>query len=479
MSAPRVAIVGGGITGLATAFRLTQRRRDAEVVVFEASDRLGGKIRTTVQDGFPLEEGADSFVARKPWAIDLARDLGLGEDLVVPAVSGANVWVEDGRLLPYPDRSAFGIPASVGDLLRWPGLTRAARLRAAADTLLPAGKDEGDGSLATLLRRRLGTAAARTLVEPLLAGVHAGDPERLSVAATFPELGQWDRTHGSLIRGARAASRAASAEPRPIFATVWGGLSRMVDALEVAIGPDRIRRGFPVSAVTIGNSGHGHEVVLAGGEAVRTDAVVLAVPAFEASRLLGSAHPLAAEELSSIPYVSTAVVSLVFPPGTDDRLPEGTGFVVPASRRVVTACTWVSRKWPREEHAGRAIVRCFVGRAGTEESLELPDSELIAAVTAEVDAATPLGRPLDARVTRWPRSMPQYEVGHLDAVARIDRSLAGTGLFVAGSAYRGVGIADCIRQGEATADLVTAHLDGGTDVGDNLSPTAAGERGAK
>ena len=479
MTAPRVAIVGGGITGLATAFRLLQRRSDAEVLVLEASDRLGGKIRTSLRDGFPLEEGADSFVARKPWAIDLAREIGLGEDLVVPAVSGANVWVEDGRLLPYPDRSAFGIPARVLDLLRWPGLTGGARLRAAADTLLPAGKDEGDGSLAALLRRRLGTPAATTLVEPLLAGVHAGDPERLSVAATFPELQLWDRTYGSLVRGARAASRAGAEEPRPIFATVWGGLSRLVDAVADVIGPHRIRTGVPVSAVTTHGSGPDHQVVLAGGEAFQAKAVVLAVPAFEAARLLGSAHPAAAEDLSSIPYVSTAVVTLVFPPGTDERLPEGTGFVVPAGDRVVTACTWVSRKWPREEHAGRAIVRCFVGRAGAEAFLELSDSDLIAAVTAEVDAATPLGRPDAARVARWPRSMPQYEVGHLDAVARIEGSLAGTGLFVAGSAYRGVGIADCIRQGEAAADLVTGHLEGGTDVRGDRSPATAGERGAK
>ena len=460
-----VAVVGGGITGLACAHTLLKAARaeglgPIEVSIFEASGRVGGKLWTFEMGGMPLEAGADSFVVRKPWAVDLCKDLGLEDQVVIPGSMGAYVWSPRG-LVPYPDRAPFGIPSDVGELLGWPGLRRGAKLRALLDLVKPVRKDQRDESLGGLLRRRLGPRVASTMVEPLLAGLHAGDPLRLSVEATFPELRAWEVGHGSLLRAARIAAEASKEEQgrQPMFATVWGGLSRMIERLVERIGADRVFLDAPVSAVGFGG---GRAWVDAGGVRRESDALVLATPAFESARLL-EALPEAARGLAAIPYVSTAAVYLVYPKGTAEDLPEGTGFVVPAGRATITACTWVSRKWPHEAFADRAVVRCFVGRAGAEEPARLPDPDLVEAAAREVGEAVGLSaRPAASRVIRWNRAMPQYEVGHLDRLASIENALAteAPGVFVTGSAFRGVGIADCIRQGQETAQRVTAFLKG-------------------
>jgi oxygen-dependent protoporphyrinogen oxidase len=458
-----VAVVGGGITGLVcahTLLRTAGAEAPIEVSIFEASGRVGGKLRTFEMDGMPLEAGADSFVVRKPWAVDLCKDLGLDDQVVIPGSMGAYVWTSRG-LVPYPDRAPFGIPSDVGELLGWPGLRRGAKLRALLDLVKPVGKGEADESLGALLRRRLGPGVARTMVEPLLAGLHAGDPIRLSLEATFPELRSWVRRHGSLLRGARLAAEASREEQgrQPMFATVWGGLSRMIERLVERIGADRVLLDAPVSAVGFGQ---GRPWVETGGVRRDVDALILATPAFESARLLDAA-PEASRGLAAIPYVSTAAVYLVYPEGTGEDLPEGTGFVVPPGRATITACTWVSRKWPHEAFADRAVIRCFVGRAGAEEPTRLPDPDLVEVAAREVGEAVGLtARPAASRVIRWNRAMPQYEVGHLDRLAEIEKALAteAPGVFVTGSAYRGVGIADCIRQGQETARRAAAYLQG-------------------
>jgi oxygen-dependent protoporphyrinogen oxidase len=461
---PHVVIVGAGISGLAAAHALaTARRSDRplEVNVLEGTARPGGKLWTIDVDGIPVEAGADSFVVRKPWAVELCNELGLGDQVVIPGSWGAFVWTR-GKLVAYPDKSPFGIPSDIGALLRWQGLSRGPKLRALLDLLLPPRKGLGDEPLASLLRRRLGPGASRVLVEPLLGGLHAGDPTGLSVLATFPELKEWERRHGSLVRGAKAAVRAAEEEKghKPLFATVWGGLSGLVDRLVDAIGGDRLRLRQPVLGIEAGPHGFSVLTADAGQAPTRADAVILATPAYEAARLLAAASARASALISEIGYASTAVVFLAYPPGTDQRLPLGTGFVVPAGEATMTACTWLSRKWPREEFGDRAVLRCFVGRAEDDRALELPDDELAAVVAGEVESATPLGvEPSARRVVRWDRSMPQYEVGHLERVAGIEAALSEVpGLFVTGSAYRGVGIADCIRQGREAADRVVTFL---------------------
>ena len=453
----RVVVVGGGISGLVTAYRLTRTQNGdepPEVIVVERSGRVGGKIHTIDLLGFPAEAGADSFVVRKPWAVDLCRELGLGGELVRPGAEGAHVWTR-ARLVPFPDRTAFGIPSTVRALLAWQGLSPGARLRALADVYRKPSSGDEDQSLGSLIRRRLGPEALRVLVGPLLAGIHAGDPDRLSLLATFPELRAWERGHESLVRGARAALKAApSAGGEPLFASVWDGLSGLVQVLEEAIGTDRVWLGTP--ATHVGASPSGLEV-LAGERPLQADAVVVTAPAGEAAAVLGSVNPSVAAELGTIPYVSTAVVFLVYPHGT---VPEGTGFVAPLGERTITACTWLSSKWPRPEHAGRLVMRCFVGKAGAEEALSLSDEALATVVAGEIrEALSPQADPELTKVVRWPRAMPQYEVGHLDRMRRIEEALSATpGLFLTGSAYRGVGIADCVRQANETAQRVLVYL---------------------
>jgi oxygen-dependent protoporphyrinogen oxidase len=386
-------------------------------------------------------------------------ELGLGDDLVIPASRSAFLYT-GGRLVRYPRASAFGIPTTARELLRWPGLSLRGRVRALLDLLRPAPSGPEDETIGALARRRLGAEAARVLVGPLLAGIHAGDPERLSVRATFPELAGWEQQHESLIRGARASLRAGRGEA-PMFATVWGGLFRMVEALVEAIGPHRVRTSERVRSVHL--DGTRFEVET-DEDRVQADAVVVAVPAFAAAAILQRCSPQVASVLAEIPYSDTATVTLVYPEGTASRLPDGMGVVVPPGNAIVTACTWLSRKWPREEFGERAVVRAFVGRAGAGQPLRWSDGDLSAAVAADVERITPIGPPPDAiRVVRWERTMPQYEVGHLARLSRLQTGLSGVpGLFLAGSAYRGVGIADCVQHAQELAGQVRSHLAGRT-----------------
>ena len=446
----RVVVIGGGIAGLATAYSL--RRSGADVVVLEADDRPGGKIRSVEVDGLDLEAGPDSIVARKPWGVELCRELGLGDELVPPATSRAFVWTDRG-LVSFP-QSAFGVAADVRELLAWRGLSLRGKLRAGGDLLIPKRREDSDESIGSLVRRRLGDEVAAMLVEPLLGGLHAGDVDRLSLLATFPELAAWERDFGSLIRGARVALRRASGEPRsPMFLRPRGGVSHLVDALVDSIGRDRIRTGVAASALRAEGAGFAVDSFAA-------DAVVVATPAFAAATLLGTVAPAAGSRLRAIPYASTAVALGVYGPGSAARLPEAAGIVVPRGKAAMTAVTFVSGKWPEERYGDRAVVRCFVGGAGMEDLLGAADEEILEAVFRQLAAVVGLpDRPEAARLVRWEAAMPQYEVGHLDRV-RAAREALLPGIFLVGSAYDGVGIADCVRGAGEAAERVLEHLSG-------------------
>jgi protoporphyrinogen/coproporphyrinogen III oxidase len=474
--APRVAVVGGGMAGLVAAYRLTRSGRTAsggpgfEVRLFERSGSAGGVVRTANLDGMLVEEGPDSFVVRKPWAVDLCRELGLGDDLIHPGTTGALVWAR-GELVPYPAGSAFGIPPDAESVLRWRGMSMWGRLRAVTDLWRPARRRRGvadDESLQSLLTRRLGAECANVLVGPLLAGVNSGDPSRLSVRATFPELAEWERTFGSLIRGSKAARRAAAGvggQAPPMFATLRGGLRRLPEALVRAIGPGSAV--FDSEVTRVDASPAGGFVIHFDGSQIEADAVIVAAPAPIASTVLTGSNPGAATELARIAYGSAAVVSMAYGPGSGALLPDATGFIVPAGATVaggrpasITACTWVSRKWPNRAFGDRAVLRAFAGRAGDEAVLDLPDDQLVATLVKDIEAISPLGDvPEVWSVARWPSSMPQYELGHVDRVSRIEDALGTTpGLFVTGSAYGGVGLADVIRHAGETAERVRTHL---------------------
>ena len=435
----RVAVVGGGLAGLATAFHL--ERAGADPVVFERDGVPGGVVAPPVEVGdLLLEPGPDSLAARKPWGADLCHRLGL--KLIAPGASGAYLWTDTG-LVPYLTGTAFGIPGDVGDVLRWPGLSRRGRVRALGDLVKRKRRDGVEESLGGLLRRRLGDEATDSAIAPLLAGLHAGDVDGLSASATFPELLAWERTQGSLIRGAQAAQRSArGSEPGPLFLRPAGGMRELVDSLSGALG-DRVRTGAEVTSVG------DHDVQLTDGFE-QVDAVVLACGAQAAAELLGQPAP---QDLPSIRSVSTGVVFLVYPSGTVDALPDGTGFVVPRGKAPMTAATFLSRKWPDERFGDRAIVRCYVGGAGDEDVLDAPDEDIVEACARYLSAILDLPEPSGSHVHRWWRAMPQYEIGHLDRVRRIREALP-PGIFVVGSAFDGVGVSDLARAAEVTASQV-------------------------
>jgi oxygen-dependent protoporphyrinogen oxidase len=431
-----VVVVGAGVAGLTTAYRLAKAR--IEVVVREASGRPGGRLGTVTVGGLSVEAGADSFVARKPWAAELCRELRLPVE--APRATGAYLWTDAG-LVKFLKDSPFGIPGDIGDVFRWPGLSRSGRGRAAQDLVRKKKKkDDREETLGELLRRRLGNEATDLAIAPLLAGLYAGDVDRLSASATFAELVAWERQQGSLVRGSQAASRVAGrSDAGPMFLRPTGGVAQMTDALADALG-DRVALKDRVI------------------EMPEADVVVLAAPAFESAGLLRAVAPHAAVELEGIRYASTGIVFLVYPEGTSDALPEGSGFVVPRGRAPMTACTWISNKWPARERSSRAIVRCYVGADGEEEVLEAPDDDLIEACARHLAAVVPVPpEPEHAAVQRWPRSMPQYELGHVDRVRRIREALPA-GIFVAGNAYDGVGIADTVRGANETAERVAEFL---------------------
>jgi oxygen-dependent protoporphyrinogen oxidase len=454
----RVAVVGGGVSGLTVAHRLRAADPSLDVVVLEASDRAGGRLRSAEVGGLRLPSGPDSFLARKPWAVELCRELGIDGELEPPGTSGAYLWTDHG-LEPFPKEAPFGIPGDIGSVFRWPGLSRAGRRRAAADLLKGKRRSATDETLGGLLRRRLGDEATDLAVAPLLGGLFAGDVDRLSVQATFPDLTRWEATQGSLIRGSQAATRDARrrGDPGPMFLRPRDGVERLTDELAERLGPV-VRTGATVT--NLGPHDDGYLVHLADGSSLPADAVVMASESYVAGDLVRALAPVAAEELAGIPYASTGAVLMVYPEHTARDLPPGTGFVVPRGKAPMTAATWLSNKWPNPAFGSRAVVRCFVGAVGEEDILEADDDELIQACARFHAAVVPLpDRPEHAAVVRWPRAMPQYELGHLDRVSRI-RSALPAGIVVSGQAYDGVGIPDCVRAAGTAADAVLAHLHG-------------------
>ena len=470
--ARRVAVVGGGITGLCAAFYLQRRAAaagvDLDLTVIERDDRFGGKIQTERAGALVLEGGPDSYLARKPWAGRLCADLGLSGDIVGMAPGLHASVLHRGRLHPLPEGIMLGIPSRVGPFVSSGLISPLGKLRAGIDLLLPRGGGAGDESLGGFLARRLGREVLERLAEPLLAGIYSGDADQLSLLATFPMLRDLETKHRSLILGVLAQRQAAPPRPagkapEPMFATLRGGLERITDALVAALAGAGLRRGAAVDALAA--APEGYRLGLSSGEELQAEAVLLTTPAYDAAALLAALAPAAAGELQAIPYVSVATVALAYPMAALRRPLQGTGFVVPRSEGLsITAATWVSNKWPLNSDADHALIRCYVGRAGQEEMPFCPDGEIIDAVRRDLSRIIGLeAAPELTRIVRWSRAMPQYRVGHLDALARLDAALARLpGVYLAGAAYRGLGIPDCIQQGQAAADRVLQQLTAGS-----------------
>lgn len=453
-----MAVVGGGIAGLAAAHRLVGR--GAEVVLVEQAGAVGGKLRTGELAGGPVESGADAFLARDAAggpsaAVELARAVGLGDALVHPATNRAAIVVE-GRLRPLPGGTLFGVPS---DLSTLDGVATpdAARDRDGGSPLLEAGEDLAVGAL---VRRRLGDEVADRLVDPMLGGVYAGRADDLSLATTIPSLAAACRSATTLTGAVSAALARRPASSGPVFATVDGGMSRLVDALVAALrsGGAELRLGLP--ARELRRTGAGWRLVVGAtrdAEPVEVDAVVVAVPARPTARLLSTVDASATAAVGRLDYASVGLVTLAFPAL---ELPALSGFLVPATEGyAVKAVTFFTRKWSHLRHPdGAVLVRASLGRYGEEEVLQRDDADLVALVRRELARLLGIGpAPIAGAVQRWGGALPQYAPGHLDRVAAARAALPPT-LALAGAACDGVGIPACVRSGQVAADAVLAGL---------------------
>ena len=443
-----VAVVGGGMAGLAAAYEL--QRRGASFVLIEASARPGGVVRTERVDGFTLDAGPDSLLVQKPAAIELCRELGLG-DRLLSTLEPRTAYVLRGRLRPIPEASVLGIPTAVAPWVASRLLSPAGRLRLAADLFLPRG-DGSDESVGSFFRRRFGSEAVEYIAEPLLAGIHAGDVDQLSMAALFPRLVEAERACGSVIRALRRLRRAV---PRPadgLFRSLPGGIEEMAAALVTALPRAAIRCG--TRAVGLGGPAP-YTVRLSAGEPVAARRVILATPAHVTATLVRPLDERLATLCGGIPYTSTATVLLAYPRSAVRRQPRGSGFVVPRRERAVPlmAGSWVTSKWPGRAPDGQVLLRGFLGGVRDPGVDERSDQELIDRTHGTFAGLLGIGRrPHLARVYRWERANPQHNVGHLARVAAIEARLESCpGLFVTGAGFRGVGIPDCVADGRATA----------------------------
>ncbi len=470
----RIAVVGGGIAGLAAAHRVMELDPAASIALFEASQRLGGSLDTEHRDGFLIERGADSFITNMPFAVDLCRRIGIADQLISTNEAGRRAFVvRRGRLLPVPEGFALMAPARIWPVLTTPILSPAGKLRMAWEYFVPRRRRGGDESLGSFVRRRLGGEVFERLVQPLVAGIYTADPEQLSLAATLPRFIEMERSHRSLIRAALrqrwkgdAGNSQASGARYSLFVTPRDGLSSMVAAISKRLPAGAVRLNAPVSQIERLTASAGWRVSAA-GESMEFDAVVVAASARVAARLLQEIDASLAADLGAIPYASTAVVSLAYSRRQIVHPLDGFGFVVPAiERRRVLSVSFSSQKFAGRAPDGQVVLRVFIGGACQGELLEHSDDELCRIATEEVaELLGASGLPIFAIVARWNESMPQYHLGHLDRVSRIEgRVGAIPGLAIAGNAFRGVGIPQVVASGEVAAQRVVSRTQQDTEL---------------
>jgi len=450
-----VVVVGGGITGLAAALALHEAGRD--FLLLESSPRYGGVIRTETTGGFVIEAGPDSILAQKPEGLALCRTLGLGDRLIPTNPETRTIFVlRRGRLHALPEGMMLAVPTRIGPFLRsglfsWPG-----KLRMGLDLVLPRGRAADDESIASLVRRRFGEEAVERLGEPLMAGIHAGDPERLSIRATFPRFVDLEARHRSLIRG-MWASRGRAPLAGSAFYSLIGGLVELVEALVARLPAARRRAGAGVARLERRDGAF--TVELADGTSVSAKAVLLALPPPAAAPLLGPLSSEAQGLLESIPFASSATIALGYRREDVAHRLDGYGLIVPRGEGLrCTACTFVSTKFAGRAPEGHVLLRVFLGGTRDPDVLGLPDADLLALARREMGPVLGLrAAPVLERVYRWPRATPQMEVGHLARMARLDGIVAGRpGLFLAGAGLRGTGLPDTIADGQRAAAAAAA-----------------------
>jgi oxygen-dependent protoporphyrinogen oxidase len=505
----RVAIIGGGIAGLAAAHRARELDPTAEVTLFEAGPQVGGILRTVRQDGYLIETSADSFITNLPWAIDLCRRIGFADQLIPtnPEFRGAMV-VAHGKLEPVPEGFVLMAPSQLRSIMRSPILSWRGKLRLACESLVSARQDIADESVASFARRRLGREAFDRLVQPLVGGIYTADPEKLSLAATLPRYLEMERQHGSLIRGAKAKRGSTGGDETDaaaergarysMFVAPREGLASLVDAIAARLPANCVRVNSPVERIE--RTGDGWQLplyrptILVGESSgsfnadsvcsadtatdlptrmvglytdknAAFDAIVVATSAPVAAKLLKPADAELAGELSSIEYAGSAIVILAYDRSQIEHPLNTFGFVVPTvERRKILSASFSSVKFPGRAPDGKVLIRVFIGGALQPEMLDRSDEDLQEIAADELkDLLGVRGVPELSLVYRWPQAMPQYHLGHLDRLKRIEERLRNLpGLALAGNAFEGVGIPQCIRSGEQAAERV---LSGKTEPG--------------
>jgi protoporphyrinogen/coproporphyrinogen III oxidase len=459
----RIAIIGGGISGLSAAFELEELRRNAsanvEYVLYETSARLGGVLRTEYIDGCVVEAGPDSFITEKPWAADLSRALGLGDQLIGSNDADRKTYIlTKGRLVVMPDGLMFMVPTKILPTGFSPLFSWKAKLRMTQELFHPPRAVDQDESVAAFVERHYGAEMVDRLADPLLSGVYGGEAASLSVRAVLPRFAEMERTHGSLGRAMLAARKKTSAGPRkpapPLFTSLKNGMQHLAETLVSRLTPTALLTNAPVQAL---QREAGSWVVSAGMQSDEFDSVIIALPAPAAAQVLRIVSPELSAELGAIQYSSSITVGLGYDRNVRQSLPPGFGFLVPRSEgKKLLAATFVHNKFPHRAPDDRALLRCFFAGSNAEDVWPLSDDRIVGIVRNELQQILGLrAEPLFARVYKWKSAMAQYGVGHLDRLERIERIRQQLpGLALAGNAYRGIGVPDCVRSGRDAAKAI-------------------------
>lgn len=469
MDKKRVIVVGGGITGLSAAYYLqkeaAQKSLPIEVLLIEASDRVGGVIHTVKKDGFVIEKGPDSIIARKTSGIQLIEELGL-KDKVISNIAGKSYILVKGKLHTMPEGSFMGIPTRVTPFAVSGLFSPLGKLRAAADFVLPKGAPITDQSLGGFFRRRLGNEVVENLIEPLLAGIYAGDIDNLSLMSLFPNFYEMEQEHRSLVVGLKKTmpkppKPAGGAKKQParkgMFISLTTGLEEIVIQLEKRLAGS-IVKGTGVTEIAQHNDGY--QVTLANGSVEMADSVIVATDHFHAQQMLSKYSFM--DVFKAMPATSVANVAMAFPKSAIKKDIDGSGFVVSRNSDFrITACTWTHKKWPGSTPEGMALLRCYVGKPDDQAAVNMSDAEIVKLVLTDLNKTMNITEePLFHVITRWNKSMPQYTVGHKERMAKVKSSLAAElpGVYLAGSSFEGVGIPDCISQGKGAVSKVLDFL---------------------
>ncbi len=462
----RIAIVGGGIAGLAAAYYSSKAATEpVEISVFEQANYWGGKILTERVGDFVIEGGPDTFIVTKPWAVKLCKELGIADRLRGTNPGANRTYImKEGALHELPGGLTMMIPTEISPMIRTELLSWPEKIRMGMDFLIPPAAENGDESLGAFVTRRLGRAAYENLIEPLMSGIYAGDGDKLSLQATFPYLRELELKHGGLVKGAINARRERAKNgkkiapgSRSIFLTPLTGLSEIVERLVEVLELTGTDMHLNTSVTGIYPIHSGYRVDLSGEKQLKVDAVILATPAYITGKLVENFAPRMAMELNAIDYVSTATVSLAYHEQDLGCPLDGYGYVIPRREgRRALACTWTSTKFPHRAPERYALIRVFIGRAGQETEIGWDEADLVQIAREEIqDTLRTKAEPLFWRIFIWEKAMPQYNLGHFDKLARIETMLQTfPGLALAGNGYAGIGIPDCIRSGEVAAQQI-------------------------